>query len=253
MYTVNLNCDMGESFGRYTIGNDRELMKYISSANIACGFHAGDSAVMAKTVQAAIQHHVKIGAHPGLPDLHGFGRRVMAVSPQETKDMIIYQIGALKGFAKAYGGVVSYVKPHGALYNMAAADKELAEAIAEAVYQVDPRLVLVGLANSELTNAGNNQGLQVAHEVFADRTYQDDGSLTPRSQPQALITDQEQAIAQVIQMVKHQRVTSLNGEEIPVKADTICIHGDHPGALEFVKNLSKRFMEEQIKLTDRNS
>ncbi|REK65912.1 MAG: LamB/YcsF family protein [Brevibacillus sp.] len=237
MHRVDLNCDMGESFGAYTIGNDEAILPYITSANIACGFHAGDPGTMRRTVKLALEHGVMIGAHPGLPDLQGFGRRNMAVSPQEAYDLIVYQVGALQGFVQAEGGTMQHVKPHGALYNMAAANPELARAIAEAVYRINPELYLVGLAGSQLVVQGKNIGLHVINEVFADRTYQQDGSLTPRSRPDALIADDEQAVSQVIRMVKEGKVTTRQGTDIEITAETVCIHGDGPHALTFARKI----------------
>lgn len=237
MYRVDLNCDLGESFGAYTMGLDEEILPFVTSANIACGFHGGDPAVMRKTVLLALQNEVAIGAHPGLPDLIGFGRRNMEITSQEAYDMVVYQIGALEGFVKAAGGKMHHVKPHGALYNMAAKKQELAEAIAEAVYKVNPELILFGLSGSELVLAGERIGLRTAHEVFADRTYQADGALTPRKQPDALITNQEQAVAQVIRMVKEGTVLSQQGQEVAIKADTVCLHGDGVHALMFARQI----------------
>ncbi len=194
MEQIDLNCDIGEGFGTYNVGFDEEIMPYISSANIACGLHAGDYTTMNKTVQLALENNVAIGAHPGLPDLQGFGRRKMAISPQEAFEMVLYQIGALHSFVIAHGGTLRHVKPHGALYNMAAVDSKLAEAITEAIYRFQPELILFGLANSELIKAGKKIGLQTANEVFADRTYQNDGTLTPRHQANALIHDVEQSV-----------------------------------------------------------
>lgn len=251
-YNADLNCDMGEGFGAFDIGNDEAILPFVSSANIACGFHAGDPAVMKKTVRLALKYGVAIGAHPGLPDLQGFGRREMAISPEEAYDMVVYQIGALAAFVTSEGGSMQHVKPHGALYNMAAANKGLATAIAEAVYRVDPTLILYGLSGSELIHAGTAKGLQVANEVFADRTYQQDGSLTSRKQANALITDQQQAIAQVIKMVKEGEVLSQQGTPIRIKADTICIHGDGNSAVAFAKGIYAAFKEEGITLSSSN-
>ncbi|MEO6566505.1 MAG: 5-oxoprolinase subunit PxpA [Casimicrobiaceae bacterium] len=237
MSRIDLNCDMGESFGAYQMGNDIEILDYVSSANIACGFHAGDPSTIHRTVGAAVAKGVAVGAHPGLPDLQGFGRRMMALSHNEAYDVVMYQIGALKGFAQALGGRLSHVKAHGALYNMAAKDYRLAEAIAQAVYDLDHELVLFGLAGSEMIRAAEKVGLRAACEVFADRTYQDDGSLTPRSQPGALIEDEDAAVVQVKRMVTEGLVRSLQGNDVPVRADTLCIHGDQPGALAFVKRI----------------
>ncbi len=244
MKSADINCDMGESFGVYTIGSDQDVIQAITSANIACGYHAGDPATMAKTVRLCIEHDVKIGAHPGLPDLNGFGRRTMQISPEEAYQLIIYQTGALSGFVKAAGSSLSHVKPHGALYNMAAKDKSIADAIAQAIFDFDPRLTLFALSGSALAKAGDKTGLIVAHEVFADRTYQDDGSLTPRSEANALITDEKLAIDQVIQMLEFQTVTTVSGNSIPIKADTICIHGDSPHAPVFAKKIRNQLRKE---------
>lgn len=245
-HKVDLNCDMGESFGTYTLGNDRVILDYVSSANIACGFHAGDPATMRETVKLALEKNVGIGAHPGLQDLAGFGRRHMAVTPQEVYDLVIYQIGALYGFVKAEGGKLQHVKAHGGLYNMAVTDAKLSEAIAEAVYKIDPELVLFGLSGSEIIKAGDKIGLRTANEVFSDRTYQPDGTLTPRSQDNALITDPDAAIQQVIRMVKENKVTTTQGTDASLKADTICIHGDGKTAKEFAMHISSSLKEAGI-------
>ncbi|CAI8863622.1 5-oxoprolinase component A [Brevibacillus sp. IT-7CA2] len=237
MKIVDLNCDMGESFGAYQLGNDQEILSYITSANVACGFHAGDPATMRKTVRMALEAGVAIGAHPGFADLVGFGRRNMEISPEEAYDLVVYQIGALQAFVRAEGGFMHHVKPHGALYNMAATRPALAESIALAIYKVNPELVLYGLAGSELTRAGEKIGLATVHEVFADRTYQQDGTLTPRSQPNAMITDQQQSLQQVIRMVKEGLVLTQQGVDIPIQADSICIHGDGAHALEFAQSI----------------
>jgi UPF0271 protein len=247
-FTVDLNCDMGESFGAYQLGHDEAILPYITSANIACGFHAGDPGVMHQTVRRALQHQVAIGAHPGLPDLVGFGRREMGVSPEEAFDMVVYQIGALGGFLAAQGGKLHHVKPHGALYNMAAVSAPLAEAIAEAVYRVNPELVLYGLAGSELTKAGTKLGLQVAHEVFADRTYQPDGTLTSRRLPNAMLTTPEAAARQVVRMVKEGQVRAQQGTDVAIQADTICIHGDGAQALEFARHINQTLQNEGVSL-----
>ncbi|MDX5418752.1 MAG: 5-oxoprolinase subunit PxpA [Hymenobacteraceae bacterium] len=247
--SVDLNCDLGESFGAYRMGNDEQILPFVTSANIACGFHAGDPGVMRKTVQLCLQHHVAIGAHPGLPDLVGFGRRNMTVTPEEVYDMVVYQMGALQAFAQAEGGTLHHVKPHGALYNMAASDINLAEAIAEAVYKVKPEAMLYGLAGSELIKAGTRLGLQTANEVFADRTYQQDGTLTSRKLPNALITDHEEAVQQVIRMIREGKVKSQQGQEVGILADTICIHGDGLHALEFASHIRAALQNEGINLT----
>jgi 5-oxoprolinase (ATP-hydrolysing) subunit A len=237
MKTVDLNCDLGESFGAYRLGRDEEILPLITSANIACGFHAGDPGVMSRTVKLALEHQVAVGAHPGLQDLVGFGRREMKLSPREAYEITIYQVGALWGFVRAEGAVLRHVKPHGALYNMAAVSAGLAEAIAEAVYRIDPELILVGLAGSELIRAAKKTGLRSASEVFADRTYRPDGSLTPRSDPGALITDEQQSLQQVQQMVTEGKVRSIGGEEMQITAETICLHGDSPHAVKFASSI----------------
>ena len=238
-YKVDLNCDMGESFGAYKMGNDEEILDYVTSANIACGFHAGDPSTMRKTVQLALEKNVGIGAHPGLQDLVGFGRRNIALSPQEAYDLTVYQIGALSGFIKAEGGQLQHVKAHGALYNMAVKNAALSEAIAEAVYKIDPELVLFGLSGSEIIKAGEKIGLRTANEVFSDRTYQPDGSLTPRIQSNALITDPQIAIDQVIRMVKENKVATVGNADAELRAETICIHGDGVNAFDFAIQISK--------------
>ena len=243
---IDLNSDLGESFGNYTLGMDERILELISSANIACGFHAGDPDVMHRTVKLALKNNVALGAHPGFPDLVGFGRRTMGVSPQEVYTMMVYQIGALNGFIKAEGGKMQHVKPHGALYNMAAKDKKLAEAIAESLYKIDPELVLFGLAGSEMIHAAKRIGIRAIEEVFADRTYQKDGTLTPRSQANSMITDDQKAIAQVLKMVQEKSVTSVDGGDIPLQADTICVHGDGEHALNFAKKIKEKLEEANI-------
>lgn len=249
MYRVDINCDLGESFGRFKLGEQEEILKYVTSANIACGFHSGDPTVMRETVKLAIDHGVKIGAHPGLPDLNGFGRRAMAITPQEGYDMVVYQIGALQGFLATFKEEMQHVKPHGALYNMAAKDRALAEAIAQAVYDVSPSLILFGLADSELTRAGEKIGLRTAHEFFADRTYQADGSLTSRSEPDAMITDRGQSAAQVIKAVKEGKVFTQQQTEVALRADTVCIHGDGEHALAFAQYLKETLENNEITIT----
>ena len=246
--SVDLNCDLGESFGHYRLGNDEEIMRWVTSCNVACGYHAGDPETMFKSVKLAKQHQVALGAHPGFPDLMGFGRRELKMSAEEIYHMVIYQVGALKAFADVEEVAVQHVKPHGALYNLATAQPELAQAIAEAVRDVDKQLILFGLAGSELIKAGRRAGLTVAEEGFADRTYQPDGSLTPRRHPDAVIHDSKEAARQVISMVKDGRVTTVEGTTVRLKADTICIHGDHPRAVSFVSRLRKQLEDEGISL-----
>lgn len=234
---IDLNCDMGESFGAWSMGADLDILPYVTSANIACGFHAGDPATMRKTVAAALQHGVAIGAHPGLPDLAGFGRRTMDITPQEAYDMVVVQVGALAGVAASQGASLHHVKPHGALYNMAAKKPELAQAIARAVRDVDASLVFYGLASSALVQAGQQAGLKVAQEVFGDRTYQSDGSLTPRKQPNAMIEDATLSIRQVLRMITEGKIGTVQGVDIPVQAHTLCLHGDQPDAVAFAKSI----------------
>jgi UPF0271 protein len=248
MKTIDLNCDMGEGLGAWKMGDDAALLDHVTSANIACGFHAGDPGTIHRTVELALKKGVAVGAHPSLPDLQGFGRRRMNVSAEEAYDMVLYQIGALAGFATACGGKLAHVKPHGALYNMAAKDGKLAQAIARAVKDFDPRLVLFGLAGSELVRAGEQAGLKTANEVFADRTYQADGSLTPRTQPDAMLHDAETAIAQVRRMVREGRVRSQQGSDVLVQADTLCIHGDEPNAVEFARRIRQALDADGIRV-----
>jgi len=234
---IDINCDMGESFGAYEIGADDDVLPHVTSANIACGFHGGDPSVMRKTVTNALKQGVAIGAHPGLPDLVGFGRRAMQVSPQEVYDLIIYQVGALSGFVRAAGAELRHVKPHGALYNMAVAQPALAEAIARAVHDVDSHLVLFGLAGSGMLKAAERAGIASASEAFADRNYLHDGSLVPRSRPDALVTDAEEGVRRVLRMVRESVVADVDGEDIPIRADTVCIHGDGPNAAQLARAL----------------
>ena len=246
--TIDINCDMGEGFGPWPMGNDDALMQHITSANIACGFHAGDPLIMQKTVRLALEHGVAIGAHPGYPDLQGFGRRNMQLSPEEAYAMVLYQIGALRVIAGAAGGRLHHVKPHGALYNAAAKDRSLADAIARAVHAAGDDLLLYGLSGSALIEVGRAAGLRTCSEVFADRSYQADGSLTPRGQPGALIDNTEKAVAQALEMVRNQRVKSIDGQWVPLQADTICIHGDGPHAVEFARALYGAFEREGIRV-----
>lgn len=248
MYFVDLNCDLGESFGNYKCGMDEEVIPFISSANVACGFHASDPIVMTKTVDLAKKNDVAVGAHPGYPDLVGFGRRNLAVSPAEVKAMVQYQVGALQAIARAQGVQVYHVKPHGAMYNMAGKDEKLAEAICEAIYEVDSRLILLGLSGSEMLKAAERIGLRAAKEVFADRAYEEDGSLVARSKPGAMITDEDEAIQRVVRMIKEGKVTAISGKDIEVQADSICVHGDGEKALAFVEKIRKALMREGVEI-----
>lgn len=248
MKRVDLNCDLGESFGAYKIGLDGDVIPYISSANIACGFHASDPVVMAHTVAMAKEHGCSVGAHPGFPDLMGFGRRQMQITPEEAKDYIIYQVGALAAFCRSQGIQMHHVKPHGALYNMAAVDYDLARAICEGISEVDSELVLLGLAGSELLKAADDVGLRYASEVFADRAYNEDGTLVSRKLPGAVITDEELAVQRVLRMVKEQKVTSVTGKDITILPDSICVHGDNRKALQFVQKIRDALIKEQIEI-----
>lgn len=244
--SVDLNCDLGESFGVWTLGEDAALMASITSANVACGFHAGDPGVMRRTVRLARDAGVAVGAHPGLPDLQGFGRREMRVTPDEALGMVLYQIGALAAIARTEGVALRHVKPHGALYNMAARDRRLADAVARAVRSFDPALLLFGLAGSELITAGEHVGLRVAAEVFADRGYQPDGSLAPRHTPGAVITDPSEVSRRAVAMVRDGIVTSISGDPVALRADTICVHGDTPGGAAMARGLRGALQEAGI-------
>lgn len=238
--TIDLNSDVGESFGSYRLGMDEHVIPLISSANIACGFHAGDPAVMRQTVALARKHGVGLGAHPGLPDLVGFGRRNMDVSLEEIKDFVTYQIGALQAFAGLQGSGLQHVKPHGALYNMAVKNPAIWDAVAEVMARLDERLILFVLAGSdrtELEAVGRRRGIRMAFEFFADRAYNTDGSLVSRKLPGAVIHDNDAAAAKVLKLVKEGKVKTIEGSDIELKADTICVHGDNPKALALVKKI----------------
>ncbi|OFQ99092.1 lactam utilization protein LamB [Staphylococcus sp. HMSC066C03] len=243
---IDLNCDLGEAFGNYSFGGDKDIIPLITSANIACGFHAGDENVMNETIQLAKENNVGIGAHPGLPDLQGFGRRKMDIKPKEIYNLVVYQLGALNGFCKIHGTRINHVKPHGALYNMGVKNKEIAQAIAQAVYDFDKSLVLVGLSNTLLISEAEALGLRTASEVFADRRYEDDGQLVSRQESDATITNTDEALQQVLKMVTENKVVSKNGKEIDLQADTICVHGDGAHALDFVTQIRKKLTKEGI-------
>lgn len=241
MVKIDLNADLGEG-GQA----DAELMMLVSSVNIACGFHAGDAQTMLESVRNAIKHGVAIGAHPGFPDRENFGRTAMVLPPETVYAQTLYQTGALDAIVRAQHGVLRHVKPHGMLYNMAAQDPALADAIARAVRDHNPQLILVGLAGSELIRAGQRLGLVTRQEVFADRGYQQDGSLVPRGQPGALITDEAQALVQTLDMVRTGRVKTVNGTQANVQAETVCLHGDGEHALLFARRLRAAFAEQGI-------
>ncbi|MFY2738776.1 5-oxoprolinase subunit PxpA [Pseudocitrobacter faecalis] len=241
---IDLNADLGEG-----CGSDAALLQLVSSANIACGFHAGDAQTMVESVREALKNGVAIGAHPSFPDRENFGRTAMQLPPETVYAQTLYQIGALDTITRSQGGTLRHVKPHGMLYNQAAKDPHLADAIARAVHDCSPSLILVGLAGSELIRAGERYGLVTRQEVFADRGYQDDGSLVPRSQPGALISDEEQALAQTLEMVESGQVKSINGVWTPVTAQTVCLHGDGEHALLFARRLRRAFDERSIKIS----
>ena len=248
MYKVDLNSDLGESFGRYTLGMDADILQLVSSANVACGYHASDPLVMNKTIAMAKVAGVRVGAHPGFPDLMGFGRRNMDVSPAEAKAYTLYQLGALDAFCKAHGVKMQHVKPHGAMYNMAGKDYALSKAICEAIYEYDKDLIVMALSGGELVHAAEDMGLKVAREVFADRAYEEDGSLVNRRKEGAMITDENEAIARVVRMIKEQKVTAITGKDIPIKADSVCVHGDGVKALAFVKKIRETLTAEGVEI-----
>jgi 5-oxoprolinase (ATP-hydrolysing) subunit A len=248
MTTVDVNCDMGESYGAWKMGADAAVMPFVSSANIACGFHGGDPATIRSTVRLAVDQGVAIGAHPSLPDLQGFGRRVMKISPQDMYDLVVYQAGAVEAFARAAGARLHHVKCHGALYNMAANDEGLAEAMARAVRDLGGGVMLYALSNSKMMEVAQRSGLRVAGEVFADRGYADDGTLAPRGTPGAMIEDAGVAAERAVAMVEKRLVTSLSGKALPVSPDTLCLHGDQPGAVAFAQAIRKAFAERHVEV-----
>lgn len=237
MRTIDVNCDLGESYGAFVVGEDAAVIPLITSANVACGWHGGDPVVMENTLRACARAGVAVGAHPGYPDLMGFGRRAMQLTAQEQRTYLQYQIGALGGMCRAQGLALRHVKPHGALYNMAAVDSALAKTLCEAIAALDEGLVLLALSGSEMVHAARAAGLPVAREVFADRAYRRDGTLVPRGQPGAMIEDEAQAIARVLQMVGQGTVQAIDGSTIAMAADSICIHGDGPHALAFARRI----------------
>jgi len=243
---IDFNCDMGESFGAYTLGLDDQIITSITSANIACGFHAGDPGWMRRTVALAEKHGVGVGAHPGFPDLRGFGRRNLAASPREVHDDLVYQIGALTAFTRDKR--LQHVKPHGALYNMAVENDALAVAICEAVVEVDPRVILVVLAGSRWIGLADRMGLRVAREVFADRAFNLDGTLVPRSKPGSVLHDQQEVIDRSLRLVTESKVTTITGETIELQADTICLHGDTPGSVQLASALRDAFSRAGVEL-----
>ncbi len=248
MYRVDLNSDLGESFGNYTLGMDDKIIPLITSANVACGYHASDPLVMEKTTAMAKEAGIRVGAHPGFPDLMGFGRRNMSVSPAEAKAYTLYQLGALDAFCRVHGMKMQHVKPHGAFYNMAAGDYELSKAICGAIAEYDESLIVLALSGGELAHAAKDMGLRTALEVFADRAYEEDGSLVNRRKEGAMITDEEIAISRVIRMIKEKKVAAVTGKDIPIQADSVCVHGDGARALAFVQRIRETLTKEGIEI-----
>lgn len=248
MYQVDLNSDMGESFGAYKLGGDEEIIKYVTTANVACGWHAGDPMVMDKTVRMAKEHGVMVGAHPGYPDLMGFGRRKMVLAPAEIKNYVKYQIGALSAFTQSYGMKLQHVAPHGSMGNQCQYDEEVSTAIVDAISEVDKDLIVYYCAGAVLGQIAESRGLRTASEIFADRAYMDDLSLVPRKMEGSMITDENIAIDRCVRMIKEGKVTSINGKELDIKGDTLCVHGDGPKALAFVQRIRERFAQEGIEI-----
>jgi len=253
---IDLNSDVGESFGNYKLGLDEEVIPLISSANIACGFHAGDPGVMRKTLALAKKHGIAPGAHPGFPDLLGFGRRNMDASLEEVKDYITYQVGALQAFAAIEGLTLQHVKPHGALYNMAVKNTAIWGAVAEVLARLDSRLVLVVLAGvnkDELQHIGSRFGIRIAFEFFGDRAYNPDGSLVSRKEPGSVIHDQELAASRIIKLVREGKVVAMDGTEIELSADTICVHGDNPTAVSLTRRIRETLTASGIEIAPMGS
>jgi len=248
MTTIDLNADLGESFGAWRMGDDAGVMPWITSANVACGFHAGDPATMRATVALCLEHGVAIGAHTSLPDLQGFGRREMKVLPNDVYAQTLYQLGALHAFVRAAGTHLHHVKPHGALYNMAARDRALAYAIAAAVRDFNPTLILVGLAGSALVDAGRAAGLRVQREGFCDRRYRADGSLTPRSEASAVIEDIDVAVAQAVSIATAGEATAGDGANVHIEADSLCVHGDRANAAAFAERLHRALADADVQI-----
>lgn len=241
--TIDLNCDMAEG-----VGNERELMPFISSANIACGYHAGNEELMKETIDLCLKHGVAVGAHPSFPDRENFGRTNMNLPLHEVSNLITDQLEIIKKIATVRGAILHHVKPHGALYNMAAKDRALAGCIASAIRNFDRTLILYGLSQSVMISEGEGAQLRTAHEVFADRTYQGDGALTPRTEPNALIADDKIAMAQALRLARERKVKTVSGADINLKADTICLHGDGKHAVEFARSIHSIFEKEKIKI-----
>lgn len=243
---IDINCDMGESYGRFKVGNDDDVFPYITSCNIACGFHGGDPLHIERTIAGALKHDVQIGAHPSYPDLAGFGRRRMQLSREELKAIIKYQTAALKGMAESLGGRLAYVKPHGALYNTAADDESESSTIIRAIREIDPRLALMGLAGSTTERVAAREGVPFIAEAFADRKYGSNGRLMSRDKAGSVISDPQEAAAQVLSIILEQRVVSADGKSVPIRAQSICIHGDSPAAIDILRTLDRVLRERGI-------
>ena len=252
MYKVDLNSDLGESYGAYIIGCDDQVIPLISSANVACGFHASDPVVMGKTLKLAADAGIEVGAHPGYPDLMGFGRRNMIISAEEAKAYTLYQLGALDAFCRSNGLRMQHVKPHGAFYNMAGKDYNLSKAICEGIAEFNSELIVLALSGGELLNAARDMGLRAASEVFADRAYEEDGSLVNRKKEGAMITDEDLAVERVVRMIKEHKVAAITGNDIDITADSICVHGDGEKALAFVKKIRAVLTSEGIEIVPLN-
>ena len=242
--SIDVNCDMGESFGRFKLGDDEAILPYVTSANIACGLHAGDPSIMRATVRSARQHNVGIGAHPSWPDLQGFGRREMKLAPEEAEAFVLYQVGALAGIARSEQAMLIHVKPHGALYNQAATDRDVARAIARAVRGLDANLILVGLAGSMLIEEAIEAGLKVAQEGFADRRYESDGTLRPRKQRGSVIETPEEVAAQALKLA----IQGISVGQSSIGVDSLCLHGDHPRAVENARLVRTSLEKEGIRV-----
>lgn len=248
MPTIDINCDLGEAFGNFSMPNDKELMKYISSVNIACGFHAGDPGIMENTVHLAMENDLALGAHPGFPDLQGFGRREMKMSPKEIYQITLYQIGALSAIIKAAHGNLHHIKAHGALYNMAAKNKDLEKAFSQAIFDINPELLIYGLSGSEMIHEAKNLGLETVSEVFADRRYDNDGNLCSRDQEDSMITQPLDSLNQILHMIQNHTVLSKDGKEVPVVPETLCIHGDSKNAVPTAQLLFKSLVDMGIRV-----
>ncbi|TDL96813.1 LamB/YcsF family protein [Macrococcus brunensis] len=246
---IDLNADLGESFGNYKIGNDAAIIPLITSANVACGMHAGDFNVMEQTIQLCKEQGVGIGAHPGYNDLMGFGRRKVDMPYEEVEALITYQVGAIQAFCQRHGVKLNHVKPHGALYNATFNDRKLADHIVDALYRLDPALKVMGIAGGHLVQAAEDKGMTGIHEVFADRNYEEDGTLVSRKEADALIHDAEEATAHILRMINDQVVKTKTGKLVPIQADSICVHGDGPEALQFVHAIRTALQKQNIELT----